>query len=148
MNLLDLESVFKDIFTQKNISVDQGKKILQSYNSDDFKKYIRFDTQTYARNYVVNSELFDILILCWSPGQKTPMHWHPKDGCFVKILEWSIRETIYNWEKQVLKKNIHTAWDIMYNHDSIWYHVLENPNDTGTISLHIYSPWNYKPTKI
>lgn len=148
MNLYELEDIFRWFFSKGDISVEEGKKILASYSWEDFKKYIRFDDASYARNYVVNTELFDILVLCWSPGQKTGIHGHPKDGCFVKILQGSIHETIYDSDKQILRENTHSAGDIMFNHDSIGYHVLENPNDTGTISLHIYSPGNYKPNML
>lgn len=148
MDLKQLEEVFSDFFSKKDISVEEWKKMLAWYSGDDFKKYIHFSDESYARNYVVNTELFDILILCWWPGQKTGIHGHPKDGCFVKILQGSIHETIYDSNKKQLRENLHSAGDIMYNHDSIGYHVLQNPNNTGTISLHIYSPGNYKPTLI
>lgn len=145
MDLEALWKVFQDFFQNKTITPKQWKQILSEYQGDDYKKYLQFDEEKYARNYVINTEAFDILILCWKPGQKTMLHGHPKDGCFVKILQWEIIETLYNTDKNLLCTNIVREWDIMYNHDSIGYHILENASERDTVSLHIYSPGNYKP---
>lgn len=145
MDLNALWKVFQELFQNKTISPEQWKQILSEYHGDDYKKYLQFDEEKYARNYVINTELFDVLILCWRPGQKTMLHGHPKDGCFVKILQWEITETLYNADKKPLRTSVMREWETMYNHDSIGYHILENASNRDTVSLHIYSPGNYKP---
>jgi cysteine dioxygenase len=145
MDLERLWEIFSQYFEEKTMTPEQWKEILSQYDSYDYHQYIKFDSEKYARNYVINTEMFDILILCWKPGQKTILHGHPKDGCFVKILQWEITETLYNADKNLLCTNIVREWDIMYNHDSIGYHILENASERDTVSLHIYSPGNYKP---
>jgi len=148
MNLDELSDVFQQFFKDKNITPEEWKQILNQYTGDDYKKYVTCNTQTYARNYVINTELFDVLVLCWKPGQKTMLHGHPKDGCFVKILEWEITEILYDSEKQPLHTTTLKEGEVMYNHDSIGYHILENTTSENTISLHIYAPGNYKPCLI
>jgi len=55
------------------------------------------------------------------------------------------KETLYNKYNQVIKDQNHYKWDLLYSHDSIWFHTLENTSVEDVISLHIYAPGNYLP---
>ena len=145
MSLLKLEKNFRKILSQKQISKEKGIELLSNYNSDDYKKYIKYSTENYSRNYVIKTEEFDILILCWLPKQKTQIHWHPRNWCFVKVLEWEVKETLYTIDKKIIKQNTYKTSDCTYNHDSLGYHTLKNTRNTNAITLHIYAPWSYTP---
>ena len=56
MSLLKLEKNFRKILSQKQISKEKGIELLSNYNSDDYKKYIKYSTENYSRNYVIKTE--------------------------------------------------------------------------------------------
>src|SRR5206468_2245417 len=43
---------------------------------DDLRPFRFFKTGTYARHRVFRNEFAELLILCWRPGQRTPIHDH------------------------------------------------------------------------
>ena len=38
---------------------------------------------------------YNLLILCWGPGQGSPIHDHSNSDCFVKILSGQLKETLF-----------------------------------------------------
>jgi cysteine dioxygenase len=49
--------------------------------------YIHFTDDRYARNLVYKCEDFECLVLCWRPGQRSPIHDHANSICTVYTLE-------------------------------------------------------------
>lgn len=124
--------------------------ILIQYKGDDFKIYKKFCNKTYTRNLVYRNKNFEIFILCWSEEQESGAHDHPSNGCILKVLEGELIEKSYR-----LDKNGNLKWkeiqglhegEISYQEGSNGIHNIINPNsDRGSVTLHIYSPPNYKP---
>ncbi len=40
------------------------------------RPYVGFKDERYTRNLVFRDEFFEIMVLCWKPGQETPVHTH------------------------------------------------------------------------
>lgn len=134
-----------EMFTQ-NSSSQEIMEYIEWFSWDDYKKYLTFDETHYSRNYVYKSDLFEVLIIWWLPGQKTPIHGHPINWCYVKILSGNIEETLYDKQSwKSFKKHLAEQGNILYNHDDLGLHTLENMSEYECVSLHIYSPWNYNP---
>lgn len=49
----------------------------------------------YTRNLVMETDLFTIICLVWNPDKESPIHDHPCDGCWVRVLEGNVQETVY-----------------------------------------------------
>lgn len=43
---------------------------------DEIRPYIRFSESGYTRNLIVKEPGFEILVLCWQDGQRSPIHDH------------------------------------------------------------------------
>ena len=56
-------------------------------NKVNLSKYKNFGDKTYQRNLVLKNTEVSIMILCWKPGQKSPIHNHPNQGCIMKIIK-------------------------------------------------------------
>src|SRR5690349_18454255 len=52
---------------------------------DDLTSFIRFDPTTYQRNRVARGDHYEALVLCWLPGQRSPIHDHRGSSCAVKV---------------------------------------------------------------
>src|SRR5688572_15237438 len=53
----------------------------------EIEPYIQFSDTRYARNLVHKSNDFECLVLCWKPGQRSPIHDHGSSIC-----------TVYTWD--------------------------------------------------
>lgn len=49
--------------------------------------YVRWNPQTYARNLIYRDEFFEVLALCWLPGQRTPVHSHNGQLGWVTVVQ-------------------------------------------------------------
>jgi cysteine dioxygenase len=63
--------------------------------SASLQNFITFRDDKYARNLVYRCEDFEMMILCWRPGQITPIHNHAGQCGWVRVLRGQIEETDY-----------------------------------------------------
>ena len=87
---------------QKNfdlkLQVVRTFELSNSYKSNpgDWRKYAKFDKYKYTRNLVHEGNgKFNLMLLCWAPGNQSSIHDHANAHCFVKVLDGSLREVCY-----------------------------------------------------
>ncbi|HKC64167.1 MAG TPA: cysteine dioxygenase family protein, partial [Pyrinomonadaceae bacterium] len=75
--------------------------------SDDLRPYRFFKQGTYARHRVCRSEFAELLVLCWRPGQRTPIHDHNGSYGAVRVCEGVMWETVFalNDERELCYKS-------------------------------------------
>ena len=67
---------------------DLRKLILQlKPDSSEISPYAQFTDNRYARNLVYKTPDFEVLVLCWRPGQRSPIHDHGSSICTVYTVE-------------------------------------------------------------
>jgi cysteine dioxygenase len=119
--------------------------IIRSVNlpSDTFKNYCSWSNKCYTRNCIVENEKFELILLCWEEGQKTPIHDHGGEECWVKVIEGEFKETIYKKDETgTLTPStslVSKANDITYMIDFMGYHCLENISKKRSMSVHLYA---------
>ena len=62
---------------------------------DDVKRWVRFDDSGYQRNLMWESEHYEALVLCWKPGQRSPIHDHAGSVCGLTVLQGRLTKTLY-----------------------------------------------------
>lgn len=50
---------------------------------DTLGPYLLFDSQHYTRNLVDKTELYELLTICWEPGQSSAVHNHYGQNCWM-----------------------------------------------------------------
>ena len=119
--------------------------IIRSMNipSSVFNNYCSWSDDSYTRNCIVDNEKFEVILLCWEPGQKTPIHDHGGEECWVAVIEGEFKETIYQLnnddELKVVKSAIAKTNDVTYMIDFMGFHRLENLSNKRSMSLHMYA---------
>ena len=60
------------------ITSDRIAQVMTDVTLDEktLRPFVRFAGDHYTRNLVHRDALFDIMVLCWKPGQGTPIHTH------------------------------------------------------------------------
>ncbi|WMX12330.1 cysteine dioxygenase family protein [Aureispira sp. CCB-E] len=115
-------------------------------------KRIRIDTselehcatwsdQSYTRNCLARNKKYELILLCWDIGAKTPIHDHGGKDCWVYQIQGTIQETRYQAFNLRLKETHQmtlSAQKLTYMNDSMGYHALENIANQRAMTLHIY----------
>lgn len=59
--------------------------------------YIFFDENFYTRNMIYRSDLFEVMTICWQPGQKTAVHTHNGQLCWMITQRGNMGVVDYKW---------------------------------------------------
>lgn len=122
--------------------------------SSEWLPYAFYDeNKLYTRNLVHRNDHYALIIVRWNPEKESPIHDHPCDGCWLKLLEGSIEETIYTKDDVTdqitqVSHNRYGSGSLTFMHDKIGLHKIANSSrDEPAVSLHLYSP-PYQKCKI
>jgi cysteine dioxygenase len=112
---------------------------------NELRPYVGFKEGTYARHRVILGDFAELLVLCWRPGQRTPIHDH--DGSFgaVRVLRGVMWETMFEMDaERGLVYQSAREWkpEQVTGADVPDIHQLGNPEVSGQdlITLHLYAP--------
>ncbi len=126
----------------------RAARLLASYArvETDWQRLVCYDPATYTRNLVARTEQFEMLVLCWSAGQQSPIHDHAGQHCFMGILEGAIEEIQYAFpganEAGPLSRigaRTFERGEVAYIHDRIALHRVRPASGNSAVSLHLYS---------
>ncbi len=62
---------------------------------DELGEHVRFSDQQYARNLLREGPWYQLLVLCWKNGQRSPIHDHAGSTCGVRVLRGVLTETTF-----------------------------------------------------
>ena len=127
-------------------SLDQIKTWLApvELDAETIGRFSNFNEEHYTRNTIYRNDQFEALLLCFTPGQKTPIHDHAGSACGVKVIQGTGRETRFLRDEYGA---LHfDGTDVLpqggvvgsFDEDK---HELENESSTEPLmTLHIYAP--------
>jgi len=112
----------------------------------DWTRFVRFDPAIYTRNLVARNEQFEMLVLCWSAGQESPIHDHAGQHCFMSVLEGRIEELQYAVPSEPgggplrqTSRRVFEPGEVAYIHDRIALHKVRPFGGQPAVSLHLYA---------
>jgi cysteine dioxygenase len=112
-------------------------------SAGDFENYCSWSDDCYTRNCIVDTEKFELILICWCEGHRTQIHDHGGEECWVKVIEGELKETIYKKNKEgelnIVKSSISKANEVTYMKDFMGFHRLENLSKKRSMSLHLYA---------
>jgi len=59
--------------------------------------YIFFDDKFYTRNLIYRDDLFEVMTICWQPGQRTAVHTHNGQLCWMITQRGNLAVIDYKW---------------------------------------------------
>jgi len=108
----------------------------------EIERYIQFADNRYARNLVYKTLDFECLVLCWRPGQRSPMHDHGESICAVYTVSGTLSADNY---RKTANGHIRTDYSEDFRPGSVLsiqtteIHQVSNlQNSENLISLHFY----------
>lgn len=121
----------------------------------DLRPYVGFKEGNYFRHRVCRNKLVEMLVLCWRPGQRTPIHDHNGSHGGVKVWQGLLWETIFTYDEVSgleYKSGRELPTGSVTGSDVPDIHQLGNPDvsEKDLITLHVYAPplgvlHTYKP---
>ena len=131
------------------LSAIQFLPILRSFTINDKTEIEDFIKNPQTNHVIVQNDLIKIVLIRWEPGDECNIHGHAERGCVFKVLEGKIVEKRFstdNDQKQ-LAQGTYEKDNIAYIDDLMGLHCVGNPFSEPAITLHMYTPGNYKPKK-
>ncbi|HEX8292331.1 MAG TPA: cysteine dioxygenase family protein [Pyrinomonadaceae bacterium] len=115
---------------------------------EELRPYVSFKEGTYARHRVHLGEHAELLVLCWRPGQRTPIHDHAGSCGAVRVLRGVMWETLFEMggggDGGGLAYGSSREWTPgeVTGADVPDIHQLGNPDVSGQdlVTLHLYAP--------
>ena len=112
---------------------------------EELRPHVSFKEGAYARHRVFLGEHAELLVLCWRPGQRTPIHDHNGSFGAVRVLSGVMWETIFEMGgERGLAYKCGREWTPGHitGADVPDIHQLGNPEVSGQdlVTLHLYAP--------
>lgn len=87
-----LSQGFAEAFTHEQVA-----EYLMEHHVEEasLAPYIRFGERTYTRNLIYKSGDFEAVLLCWEPGQHSPVHRHLRQWGWMTVLQGQLVITTF-----------------------------------------------------
>ena len=99
--LLSVENFIEKLrgFEQGLITRDSVLDFCASVQVSDasLAPYVHFDEKFYTRNLIYRDDLFEVMTICWQPGQKTAVHTHNGQLCWMIAQRGNLAVVDYKW---------------------------------------------------
>lgn len=59
--------------------------------------YLKWDSSFYTRNLIYRDPLFEVMTICWEPGQRTAVHTHNGQLCWMITHRGALKVVDYKW---------------------------------------------------
>ena len=114
-------------------------------STDEVQPYLGFKAGNYSRHRVMKNEFVEMLVLCWKPGQRTPIHDHNGSHGAVLVHQGILWETIFDYDTEHglgYKSHRELRTGGLTGSEDPDIHQLGNPDVSGRdlITIHIYAP--------
>lgn len=149
-----VESLSTTLRTTNPPCLSRLRALLQAYNSNslEWSNFVQVEaTKQYTRNLVYEvPNLFNLLLLAWTPGKASPIHDHSNSHCLMKILKGNLRERRYEIPHPGSHGPLVQTSDLNYGLNRVAYmsdklgiHEISNQSKSEyAVSLHLYFPPN------
>src|SRR5215467_4824202 len=95
MNLVETIEELKR--AAKDLRLPDLRKLILNLKPDpeEINPYVQFTENHYARNLVYKTPDFEVLVLCWRSGQRSPIHDHGNSICTVYTVDGTLSADNY-----------------------------------------------------
>ena len=146
-------------YTQLTLYRKNNSGLNQRTIQEELRPYCFQDPSVpYTRNLIATDHVsYTLLALCWSADQCSPIHDHPGDGCYMRVIDGAIFEKRFRIQSSQLvctAHQVYTSNQLAFIHDVMGLHQIGRHNPPllapakgqafGTsqpaVSLHLYTP--------
>jgi cysteine dioxygenase len=106
---------------------------------------VRYSERTYRRNLVRGGPWYNLWVLCWRNGQRSPIHDHRGSSCAVRVLDGVATETLFEFApnghvKPTFSRDLPPG-AVVGSEDTDMHQVSNlQAGMADLVTLHVYSP--------
>jgi cysteine dioxygenase len=111
----------------------------------ELQPYLGFKAGNYCRHRVMRNDFVEMLVLCWKPGQRTPIHDHNGSHGAVFVQQGILWETTFEYDAETglaYKAHRELRAGGVTGSELPDIHQIGNPDVSGQdlITIHVYAP--------
>lgn len=131
--------------SKKNFPKEETTQYFKNYPNliQEIDPYIFYNEKNYTRNLIFYSNSFELIAVCWLPGQKAEAHGHEGEKCWARVENGELRFLAYNDEIIDNKVHLNLLSDFVARTGHLdgpaYIHAVENVSNDKAISLHLYT---------
>lgn len=153
MNLLKTRFAIDDLILEMTRTPPQQLRLSHLYDwvsqldlkDDLFQQHLCFCSQGYQRRLLCRTSRFEMLILCWQPGQSSTIHDHADSLNVTRVYQGILTSRTFQQScgtgrcrfQQVSEKQLHRNELATVDRHEI--HQLANLSDHNLVTLHVYA---------
>ena len=133
-----------------DLEVEQLQELIAQLDLNDnlLRQHICFSDRNYARKLLCRTSCFDMLVLCWYPGQFTTIHDHAGALNVTRVRSGVLTARLFEPIEQGSSQNVlvrlcseeYLERGDLASVDRHQIHQLANTSDEKLVTLHVYSP--------
>jgi DMSO/TMAO reductase YedYZ molybdopterin-dependent catalytic subunit len=113
--------------------------------AEDVAPFVRFGDGQYQRNLARAGDEYNVWVLCWKNGQRSPIHDHAGSACGVRVLRGTATVTRFefapNGHIKAMDSKDFAPGSVLANQDSDLHQVSNlQAGSADLVTLHVYSP--------
>ena len=112
-------------------------------SSEQFEPYCTWNKKHYTRNCILRTEDFELLLICYEPGQRTSIHDYATQEAWIKPILGTIIEERFELGPDGLLRKVSSAKldgsSFSYLHNGRSIHRYLNTNNERSITLNLYA---------
>lgn len=145
MFLTLVESIERELLTNKeDFSSEKIKNYINDYQyQKEFDHYLS-NSDSSIKIKIYENDLFDVYVILWNSYEKSKIHNHAENGCWLKVLKGKLQENLYDSNLNCIDHKTIKEGDLSFIKNSIGYHNIINKENEKALTLHIYSPKDHK----
>lgn len=110
---------------------------------EDFLSHCTWNEKHYTRNCLVRNGDFELLLICYGPGQRTSIHDYDTQEAWVHPVIGSVIEERYQFTGEKGLRKVSSAklesGSFSYMHNGRSIHRYINPTDDRSVTLNLYA---------
>ena len=120
-----------------------------SITPEDVAQFCHFGENAYKRNPVQSANWYELLVMCWRPGQASQIHDHAGTNCGVKILTGTLTEIRFESaglsstgknRARATGEGTLECGEVCLAADGTIHQIVNASPSEDLITLHLYSP--------
>jgi len=110
---------------------------------EDLERWALFSDAGYQRVCLAEGERFELLLMCWKPGQQSPIHDHARSSCGARVVRGTATETRFRVTSSgplMATESRHLPEGSIFASRDADIHLIANYEAQNLCTLHVYSP--------
>lgn len=140
-----IDSISDLVNQLKEAPLEKLHTLLNKLNvsQSELDKYGKFSSENYTRHSFVETDEFELILMCWDKGQCTAIHDHGGQNCWVKVVSGDVQENRYrrnviNGNFDLISSDLRLEGQMGYINDNIALHTISAPNQRS-MTVHLYA---------